>query len=91
MIVTSSKLMLLFSGGSSCTFVKVRTISFSSSSVTMGASVLAISSSEYSTWHSRFEPFVSRVVVIGVAVVVIVVVIVVVVVVESLIGLAKVR
>ncbi|GJV38881.1 hypothetical protein Tco_1417321 [Tanacetum coccineum] len=95
MFVTSLWSMLLFSIGSSCTLVEVKTISFSSSSITIGVSVLAISSREYSTyllWHPRFEPFVSSVVVNVAAVVVIgaaVVVIVVAVVVESLVGLAK--
>ncbi|GJR82257.1 NADH dehydrogenase [ubiquinone] iron-sulfur protein 1, mitochondrial [Tanacetum coccineum] len=81
----------------SCTLVEVKTVSFSSSSITIGVSVLAISSREYSTyflWHPRFEPFVSYVVVNVAEVVVIgaaVVVIGAAVVVESLVGLAKVR
>ncbi|GJY52231.1 hypothetical protein Tco_0443078, partial [Tanacetum coccineum] len=64
--------------GNSCTLVEVKTISFSSSSITMGVSILELLSSEYST-----------LVVIGAAVVVIVAMIVAAVVVESLVGLAK--
>ncbi|GKB87341.1 hypothetical protein Tco_0959613 [Tanacetum coccineum] len=91
MFVTSLGSMLLFSISSSCTLVEVKTISFSSSSITIGVSVLAISSREYSTCMSlviaglSFEPFVSSIVVNVAAVAVTVVAVVV----ESLVGLAK--